>query len=619
MRLADKSVHLTPKAMAVLVRLADAKGHVVARNDILDTVWPGAAVTDDVLTQCVVELRKAFHDSAHNPRYIETIPRKGFRLVAPVSDIVDEVDQPTNGLTRGKFGLVAVAVAAIVIIATWILFEGRQDDPPGSAPQVKTVAVLPFADTSPDGDQGHIADGISDAVVIRLGSVEDLLVVARTSSFFYRARLDNIEAIARDLGVRYFLKGSIRRAGNNIRVTAQLLDTQSGYQLWGETYDRPIEDIFAVQDEIAEAVATALSLTLNVGLLRNAGTRSVEAFEEYWLGIEAYYGKGSDPYVNRDGHRRGLAHFLKATRLDPNWGNAWAYLALTYWWGRAHDVDDQSWTELALEALQRANELAPNLPLVANVHSEIHTALGNWRLAEDGIRRLDMLRKVKPANDARQAAALAIWPTDFAYWIRRLDLNIKTGRAVEIIEAAKVLRARYPDMWLPSLFLGHLHIMHGESEEARELIEETKNQIEGLFEGLGTNDPEYTQRWLGMFVGGEASGRLPGLGGINTAMSRVLDDRDAALAWLRDANERESAPEVWVAAWAGYHGGSDIALDALRRNPDGWVIWLPVMESVRRDPGFVDLVHDIGLVDYWEEFGWGDFCARTESGDIVCK
>ena len=414
MRLAGKTVHVTPKSMAVLVCLADAKGHVVARNDILDKVWPGAAVTDDVLTQCIVELRKAFDDSAHDPRYIETIPRKGLRLVAPVSDIVDEASQATKSLTRRRVALVAMAVAATAFIAAWILFEGRQGGPPEPTPQVKTVAVLPFADMSPAGDQGHIADGISDAIVIRLGSIQNLLVVARTSSYFYRARLDDIETIARGLGVRYFLKGSTRRSGDNIRVTAQLVDTESGYQLWGDTYDRPFEDIFAVQDEIAEAVATALSLTLNVGALRNAGTRNVEAFEEYWLGIEAYYGKGSDPWVDKDGHLRSLAHFLRATRLDPDWGNAWAYLALTYHWGRVHSVDDQPWTELAFEALKRANALAPNQPLVANVYAEIHTFAGNWREAEQGVQRLDMLRKVRPADDAKQAEALAIWPTDFA-------------------------------------------------------------------------------------------------------------------------------------------------------------------------------------------------------------
>ena len=602
--------------MAVLELLADAKGDVVARNDIFDKVWPGAAVTDDVLTQCIVELRKAFNDSAHDPQYIETISRKGFRLVPPVSDIVEETGSESKWLKGRRISLVVAALFAVVASGSWLLLETWNNNPLDSSPDLKTIAVLPFADTSPAGDQAHIADGISEEIIARLGSLEDLLVVGRTSSFFYRDALGDVETIARDLGVRYLLEGGVRRSGNEIRITAQLVDADSSYQLWGSTFDRPLEDIFAVQDEIAEAVARALSLKLNVGLLKDAGTRNAEAFDAFWLGVRAYF-VGEDPYMNFNGHRRSVEHFRRATRLDPEWAHAWAYLAITYHWGRSLYGQADPWTELALEALQHANDLAPNQQLVANVHATIHTALGNWREAEEGVRRLELLRAATPNIDERQTAALAMWPTDFAYWAVRLDLNAKTGRAAESIDAAEVLWARYPDLGHAALYLGHLYAMLGQSEKAIELFEEIDILSEGLFEGLGSGDAERIQPWLGRLVEGEKAN--PNWGGINTTMAQLLDDRDAAQAWLRDAYDRAAAPDSWIAVWAGYHDAPEIALDALHREPDGWIIWLPVMESVRRSPGFVDLVHDIGLVDYWAEFGWGDFCAPSETGDIVCK
>ncbi len=617
MHLTEKTVQITPKAMAVLQLLADAKGRVVARNDIFDQVWPGATVTDDALTQCVVELRKAFDDSAQNPQYIETIPRKGLRLVQPVSEVVE--DAAVAKRPRGRrLAQIAAALVAIGGIGAGILWATSTGTGPVLSDDVKTLAVLPFADTSETGDQTHIADGISEEIIARLGNLEDLLVVGRTSSFFYRDSEGRIETIARELDVRYLLEVGVRRSGNEIRTTAQLVDASSGYQLWNGTYDRPLEDIFAVQDEIAEAVARALSLKLDVGFLRDAGTRDVEAFEAFWMGVKTYYSGQTTPYIDKDGHRRSIEQFRRATRLDPEWAHAWAYLAMTYHWGRSLYGEPDPWTELALEALQRANDLAPNQQLVANVHATIHTSLGNWREAEMGVRRLELLRDEQPHLDARQAAALAVWPTEFAYWAVRFDLDAKTGRATDSIDAAEVLRARYPDEPLASLYLGHFHAMLGQSQQATALFKEIGWSKDGLTAALGSDDAELIQRWIEAAVG-KNKAHVPQRDDINTVMAELLHDRESALVWLRDAYERGSAPDFWIAIWAGHHNATEIALDALRRSPDGWAMWLSVMEGIRQTPGFGDLVDEIGLVDYWAEFGWGDFCTPAASGEIACN
>ena len=274
MRLPGRTVQITPKAMAVLVCLADAKGHVVARNDILDKVWPGAAVTDDVLTQCIVELRKAFGDSAHDPRYIETIPRKGFRLVAPVTDIDQDTASESKWPKDKRLGVVILVVAMMLAAGTWWMLNSSENAVFRTPHADRAVAVLPFVDNSAPGDQGYLANGITEEIITRLSSIEDLLVVGRTSAGLRRDNSKDIATIASELDVRFLLEGSVARSENEIHVTARLVDTESTYNLWTGTYDRALDDIFAVQDEIAESVARALSLTLNVGLLKDAGTRN---------------------------------------------------------------------------------------------------------------------------------------------------------------------------------------------------------------------------------------------------------------------------------------------------------------------------------------------------------
>lgn len=610
---AVKSAHVTPKSMAVLECLANADGEVVSRNELFEAVWPNCAVTDDVLTQCVVELRKAFGDSAHDPKVIETVPKMGFRLVPPVSDINEGAGSETNWRRGIRIGLIVAGLAAIVASSSWFLLDTRVDSDSVSSPDLTSLAVLPFVDTSPTGDQTHIADGITEELIVRLAGLDDLLVVGRTSSFLYGDRAEDIETIADELNVRYILEGSVRRSREEIRVTAQLIDTHSGYQVWGETYNRPFEDIFAVQDELAEAVARALSIKLSVGFLKDAGTKNIEAFEEFWLGFRTH-DEEADPFQD---YLRRNEHLIQATRLDPEWAFAWAVLAYRYHYGRFWLADTHRWQEPALEALRRASSLDPDSPTVARVQAQVHTTLGNWREAETSVRRLDLLRATTRALSADRAAALGIPPDDYAYWNARIELNAKTGRARESVDDAERLRVRYPTNVIPQLYLGHLYAMLGQSERAVEVFDDIPSIADGLTASLGTGDHELIQPWLNRMVEGEKT--MPSWRGVNATMAEMINDRDAALVWLREAHEQASAPDFWIAIWAGYHGGSDIAIDALRRSRDGWAMWLPVMADVRQSTGFASLVHEIGLVDYWAEFGWGDFCAPSATGEIVCK
>ena len=256
--LPGKTVHITPKSMAVLQCLADARGRVVSRNDILDRVWPGAAVTDDVLTQCIVELRKAFNDSANDPQYIETIPRKGLRVVAPVSE---REEKPA---ARRPFRAIVAAVLAVAIIgiaSTVYFYQARQArlDVP------TTIAVLPFTDLSSEGDQGVFADGLTEELINHLAQLDGLAVIGRASSFALKERGKDLQSVAEQLAVSYVLDGSVRRVDGELKVTAKLTNIDNGLLEWSDTYEPRLENLFEVQTQIAEAVAAVLSAGLGFG------------------------------------------------------------------------------------------------------------------------------------------------------------------------------------------------------------------------------------------------------------------------------------------------------------------------------------------------------------------
>jgi transcriptional activator of cad operon len=181
----DESVHLKPKSMAVLKCLAVAGGEVVSRDQLFDTVWPGGVVSDDTLTQCVVELRKAFGDSAHEAQIIETIPKMGFRLVPPVVPLDSETKHSGKKTTSRA---IAVAICATLILGVlyWYQTSSLSRNPIIEIEDVKSIAVLPFVDMSPDEDQEYFADGLSEELTNRLGRLSDLRVTGRTSSFYFK-------------------------------------------------------------------------------------------------------------------------------------------------------------------------------------------------------------------------------------------------------------------------------------------------------------------------------------------------------------------------------------------------------------------------------------------------
>jgi len=320
----NREIKLTRKAAAVLGLLVDRVGQPVTKQELFASVWSNTIVSDDALVTCIQELRKALGDDAKQPRYIETRHRSGYLFVAKVS--------------QGT--------------------QARPDELAVPAQDATAIAVLPFMDMSPDRDQDYFCEGLAEELIDALTHVDGLRVAARSSSFQFRGVGMDAREVGRRLGVGALLEGSVRKAGDRLRITVQLIDVAMGYHKWSQLFERNIGDVFAIQDEIAETVAT----TLRGGALsqreRHAVRRPQTAAEpyEYFLRGRQRLHRMQQPDMDQSQQM-----FERAIALDADYAPAWAGLATVHavlfeWWG-ARDEDLQ----LADRASHKAMELAPDL------------------------------------------------------------------------------------------------------------------------------------------------------------------------------------------------------------------------------------------------------------------
>jgi TolB-like protein len=223
-RLAGSALDAQPKAFDLLLYLIENRDRVVDKQELLDRLWPGTVVTESALTQVVRKARSLTGDDGDRQAVIKTVQRRGFRFVAAL-----RTTAPT-GATRASRGAARSAEAS--------------------------VAVLPFVDMSPEQDQEYFCDGMAEEITNRLTRVPGLRVAARTSTFAFKNRTDDVRDIGRQLGVRSVLEGSVRKWRDRLRVTAQLIDADSGFHIWSERWDRPQEDVLGIQEEIAQLIAS---------------------------------------------------------------------------------------------------------------------------------------------------------------------------------------------------------------------------------------------------------------------------------------------------------------------------------------------------------------------------
>jgi TolB-like protein/DNA-binding winged helix-turn-helix (wHTH) protein/Flp pilus assembly protein TadD len=350
----EDRVPLAPKAFDVLAYLVEHAGQLVTQDEILEALWSETYVNPDVLRKYILEIRKALGDRPDNPEFIETMPKRGYRFIAPVIDesteestaepsvvaaspIEETATEENIGLataasgqesSSGKYRLwklvvlpvLAVFAAAAIAGQHFWVARSRAD-----ATSVKntSIAVLPFADMSPAKDQEYFSDGLAEQLINDLAKISGLKVVGRSSAFQFKGRNEDLRDVGRKLGVANVLEGTVRHDGNHVRITAELIKADDGFQLWSQTYDREIKDIFGVEDEIAQAATEALRLKLlgsnGQPVASNPRSSNPEAYQAY---MQAQYFSGRGQSKKELG--KALAYTDQAIKLDEKFASAWA-------------------------------------------------------------------------------------------------------------------------------------------------------------------------------------------------------------------------------------------------------------------------------------------------------
>ena len=499
----DGEIHLRPRTMDVLVLLAERAGEVVSRDDFAETLWQSSVVTEDSLTRIISELRKILGDSTDEPAFIETIPKRGYRLAAPVQwevsteadpheHVVDGERQNGRGSISGSLmrhwqPLAWLLLVTTVAAMTFALHRTSQPDPELE----RFIAVLPFETFGVEENRSFI-DGLHHDLLTRLSNIADLRVISRTSVRPYKDTLLPIPEIARELGVSWVLEGAVQQHGNEFQLNAQLIEAQSDTHVWARTYRRELtaENLFAIQADIVEDIATSMKSQLTPDeerRIETIPTRSTQAYEFYLQARE---------YATRDWHVEddlnvAVQLYEQAIEEDPDFSLAYAGLSRThmhmYWLkfdlsherlekGRrslemalAIDPDHPKvrlaegiyhyWRfrdyERALDSLRAARQVVPNDSEVHQFIASVHRRLGNWDRALAGFQHA---HELDPRN------------IQLMYGLVRTHLSLRDyDSAEQVLDDASAL---FPDaqsvhVWRIKLALRRAGNAHDEVEEAR--------------------------------------------------------------------------------------------------------------------------------------------------------
>jgi TolB-like protein/DNA-binding winged helix-turn-helix (wHTH) protein/tetratricopeptide (TPR) repeat protein len=391
LRRAGRAVDLSPRLFDTLLYLVENSDRLVERAELERAVWGDRTVDASSLGKAVAALRRSLQTDDADANFIVTAPGRGYRLgvlvIFEASPLVAlqppapaAAAAPAPGRWRLYTALIGTAAVVALIAAGMARWRGgapepvaAQMTPPPFTPPPHSIAVLAFSNLSGDPAQEYFSDGLSDELIDSLSRINSLHVAARLSAFSFKNKFPTADEVARKLNVGHILEGSVRRDGKRLRVTAQLVDGITGYEMWSHTYERAETDVFEVQDELAQAVAAALEVKLtggDIGNLTLGGTRNSQALDAYLRAMATLEGGDESTETGQ----RMMAAFDEAVALDPNFAEAQAHRAIAFWHIASvtehPDIDtNKRLKDEALRSAQRAVAQAPNL-------AEAHLALG---------------------------------------------------------------------------------------------------------------------------------------------------------------------------------------------------------------------------------------------------
>jgi TolB-like protein len=561
------------RALDVLSVLAEARGEIVTKDELLDAVWPGVTVEENALQVHIVALRKALGPEAERLRTIRGV---GYVLQSDGGADPPLADRPE-----------CIPAAE-------------------TAPSGPSIVVLPFDNMSADPEQEYFADGMTEDIITDLSKVSALRVIARNSAFAFKGTHVDTAEVARRLNVTHVVVGSVRRSDRRLRVSAQLIDGQTNDHLWAERFDRDLADIFDVQDELTASIVNALKVKLLPSERKGIEARSTHNAEAYDLYIRA---RALRATMQIDNIERSLDLYRQALALDPNFAIAWAGLAsalialLSLVPGFLDPRDEID------AALARARELAPNLPEVTASRT------ARCMLGRDWSGLDECIATFARGHDAN--------------WSIHSHALLALGRAEEACE--QQFRVWRSDPLSPGATWGlQFHLDCAGRLDAAEAEYENSKDLSGMRDALeweattrvmALGDHDRVREQLAWFINHRE--RLL----IERQLSEVIESPDAALALLRSAFADPAYQYALrldgIAHWAAYFGDQDFALTVIRHAclvlPGGPVlgIWHPNFANVRKLPGFKSVLQDLGLVDHWRKTGnWGEFVQPVGETDF---
>lgn len=619
-RSGNEVVKLEPRSMRLLLHLATHAGEVVGLDQLLEAVWPNVVVTPQSVYNTIAQLRRTLGDSADAPAYIATVARKGYRLIAPVHleppiEAARAPDEPAStasgadgAIASGASGVGAappgappaaarprwfrrplfalglafgLGIGALVYVGTIRPRAPESNTVPDEtvATAGPSIAILPLQDFSEGHDQEYLSDGLAEELTHLLSQIPGLRVASRTSSFAFKGRGDDIAAIAARLHVSHVLEGSVRRAADRIRITLQLIRTDTGFHVWSKTYDRDGAELFHLEDDVAAEVVQKLSGTLLIAHV----ARSAPNPDAYNLLLQGrYYGRRG----TEADRARSIALYESAVSIDPAYALAWAWLAQGYGVQAAN-----GWTQAATgydrarRAALRAIELDPKL-------ADGHAALGyvlesyDWSWSE---------------AEAEDKRALELDPSSQ----RVLNLNAHMAMTLGRVAEAERLYGRSiaADPSSPGAHVGLIVALRcqdrlAEAEaEARATIRIAPAALHAAL-GIILLDQDKPDAALAeVQLEREERWRLSDLPLVYDALGRRAE-ADRALAELTQKFAQFPYRIAIVHASRGQKDAAFEWLERARQAKDFDMLWLkvdPAMRPLHADPRYASLVHAMGL------------------------
>jgi TolB-like protein/DNA-binding winged helix-turn-helix (wHTH) protein len=616
-------IPLTGLSFDLLRAFIEAGTRVVSTDELMERVWPGRVVNAETVAKRVELVREALGDNSQEPRYIALVRGRGYRLLhapqpaGPTRADPGRAPDPQPGPASaapepyrrrrawiaGGITLVLLAAVAIGILVN--LHRDERVARGAAANAIPSVAVLPFLNLSEDAANSYFSDGMAEELLGTLSKLRGLRVASRTSAFTFRGSSQPLPEIARALNVDNIVEGSVRKSGNRIRVTVQLIDVRSDSHLWTETYDRELSDVFEIQRDISERIADALKMELAPGARETLGpgTHNAEAWQLYLRGNQLWQARTEESI------RQSIGLLRRAIDLDPAFAQAHASLAAAYWvsffW---FSHPEASAFDHAREAAKRAIELDPTLSQPYAVLGALAEANFEWSLAETQFR---YALKLNP-NDAQAG-----------YWLAEM-LGL-TGRTREAL--AMLLEYEKLDP-ISFVTLHDIGIMYGR-------LGDEAHSCAYLVRATEIGGSPYV--WLRVAECRRRAGNFAAMEDAERNAQRLLNSEKPILTLVRQgrtdpaaAREARAAIEQEVTRQRIYParfwmelGDLDAAVDSIERNVLRHDInamrdlWWRDGADLRAHPRFRPFIERIGLVEYWRAAGWPDVC-RPAGESFTC-